>query len=615
MVRTIRLLRACNQACTFCTLRDSEPAPLPTVRVEEELAEGRRDGATILRFTGGEPTLDRRLSRFVRLARTLGYEHVEVETNATLASYDRVADALAEAGLTRAWVTVISSEPAESDRVSRDPGGLQRTFEGIEQLARRGVGIGLCLPVTPDTAPGLAAVVERVAARVDAVRLFVVTDPRRPVPYDTFEAGLAKAAARCRKHKVDHRFEAAYCPPPCAFSDRFVRSHTALFASLSVVAGGTDDRRVRVPGCDGCGLRERCPGFPSSYAAALPGALPSSPPGAATVDAVRGQLAGVLRSERNQLRAVQAPSSPGSGDEHDLRLNWACNQRCVFCWVDFGWTPPTRERVLQQVAELSAAGGRLLSLTGGEPTLVPWLVDVVRSAHEAGFERIELQTNGMNLADSDLAERLAEAGLTRALVSLHSHVPEECDAITGGAGHLSRTLAGIDRLAVTGVEIYLNHVVTRRNLASTPDFVDFVARRWGRRVVVVWSVAAPVNEATLRHEGAILPFDEVGPVLLRALERCVELDVAFGGQDGTCGVPPCVLGGDPRFVTVGFDRTHRDSEAFVFVEACKECSSLATCRGVQANYVERFGSRGIVPLSGPRPVPRLRREEGMADDT
>ena len=602
LVLTVRLHRLCNQACTFCTLRDARAHALPSQDIEDRLQRGRTDGSVVVRFTGGEPLLDRRLPSFVRRATELGFDGVEVETNATVASWEPTAAALVEAGLTRAWVTLLSVDPNRSDAISRDPGGHGRTWSGLDTLARLGARIGVCLPVTEDTADGLGALVDRAAEHgADAVRLFVPVEAA--TPYAALEAGIAHAAARCRKHRMDHRFESAYCPPPCAFSDRFVTVHTALFASMGPSVASTDGGRVRAPACDSCTLVARCPGFPTLYAAARAAELPVEPPGEHASAAIRGQLGGIDRGQRTQLTVVQAPETPLGGDEPNLRVNWACNQRCRFCWVDFDWTPPTREQVLEQVATLRARGALSLNLTGGEPTLVPWLPDVVREARRLGMVRVELQTNAVHLATGDLLSRLVDAGLTRVLASLHSQDAAVNDAITQADGYWARTIAAIDRMvAETDLELLVNHVITGLNLPTTAGFPAFVHGRWGDRVRIVWSAAAAITEAATRYEDGVAPFDVIGPVLFAALEQCVDLGVPFGGQDGTCGVPPCVLRGDPRFVLHGFVEGHADSASFSWVDECDGCSHRSICRGIQRGYVARFGGRGIQRLTHPPQV-------------
>lgn len=59
----------------------------------------------------------------------------------------------------------------------------------------------------------------------------------------------------------------------------------------------------------------------------------------------------------------------------------------------------------------SQAGQAILQLSGGEPTLSPWLVPLVREA-SALFPAVQLNTNGIRLAeDETLAFELAQAGL------------------------------------------------------------------------------------------------------------------------------------------------------------------------------------------------------------
>ena len=141
----------------------------------------------------------------------------------------------------------------------------------------------------------------------------------------------------------------------------------------------------------------------------------------------------------------------------------------------------------------------------------------------------------------------------------------------------------------------LSHVLTSKNIHGTKAFATMVGERWKGAVQVVWSVAAPITEATDRYDDGLLSFDQVSQPLLEGLETCLELGVGFGGQNDTCGVPPCVLNDDPRFVT-SIEDAHRDAERdFFFPEVCTECTMRTRCRGVRKGYVERFGTQGLHP--------------------
>ena len=126
------------------------------------------------------------------------------------------------------------------------------------------------------------------------------------------------------------------------------------------------------------------------------------------------------------------PLSPGSGlncpkncgicPEHEigtccalLEVTKRCNLRCTYCFADGGQPEPdpelsTMKAAIEDIAK--RCGSPLLQLSGGEPTLRNDLPELVRFAKEAGCSYVQLNTNGIRLAeDPAYAEALAEAGL------------------------------------------------------------------------------------------------------------------------------------------------------------------------------------------------------------
>ncbi len=111
----------------------------------------------------------------------------------------------------------------------------------------------------------------------------------------------------------------------------------------------------------------------------------------------------------------------------DLRISITdrCNFRCLYCMPAEGlpWLP--REEVLSvdEIARLAALfislGVRELKVTGGEPTVRPEVVDIVRKLRSIDPDiDISITTNGQRLAA--LAGPLKDAGLNRATVSCDS---------------------------------------------------------------------------------------------------------------------------------------------------------------------------------------------------
>ena len=132
----LRLTMACNERCPFCNVPvEDYPNPTPTKEaVAEELAAFVASGEQTLVISGGEPTLlRRRLLQLIRDARDAGISFVELQTNAIL--IDRTyATALNEAGLTSAFVSLLSHVPADHDFLAGLSGAYERCLTGIDSL-------------------------------------------------------------------------------------------------------------------------------------------------------------------------------------------------------------------------------------------------------------------------------------------------------------------------------------------------------------------------------------------------------------------------------------------------------------------------------------------------
>ena len=95
-----------------------------------------------------------------------------------------------------------------------------------------------------------------------------------------------------------------------------------------------------------------------------------------------------------------------------------CNLSCGYCnEYDRTSAPVPREVVEERLAKLRELRTWMVCLTGGEPTLHPELVALVRRMTELGFRRRQIITNGYRLREK-LVEGLNDAGLTDLQISV-----------------------------------------------------------------------------------------------------------------------------------------------------------------------------------------------------
>lgn len=149
----------------------------------------------------------------------------------------------------------------------------------------------------------------------------------------------------------------------------------------------------------------------------------------------------------------------------------ACNFACPYCKTLGGDRAPTmkQDKASALLADLICHGLKELRLSGGEPTLVPWLPLLVAQAKSAGV-RIAVSTNGYSSPETYAA--LVQAGVSEFSISLDSVDPEEADFLSGGR---SNVLASVERtirqVIGLGSSVYVGMTcsASRRGLKATVD--------------------------------------------------------------------------------------------------------------------------------------------------
>ena len=97
-----------------------------------------------------------------------------------------------------------------------------------------------------------------------------------------------------------------------------------------------------------------------------------------------------------------------------LPVTSRCNLNCRYCFAapDGAADKPFNE-IKESLEKLTVPGQTLVQLSGGEPTLREDLPAIVAAAKEAGCSYVQLNSNGIRLAeDKSLVEKLAKAGLS-----------------------------------------------------------------------------------------------------------------------------------------------------------------------------------------------------------
>ncbi|MFZ8791214.1 MAG: GTP 3',8-cyclase MoaA [Thermosphaera aggregans] len=166
-------------------------------------------------------------------------------------------------------------------------------------------------------------------------------------------------------------------------------------------------------------------------------------------------------------------------DSFRIVVTTRCNYNCIFCHRE-GLTGSDRAEVLtpddyRYLAYVSRKLGILyFKITGGEPLLRGDTPDIVKGIREYSKEE-SLTTNGYFL--KNLAGKLADAGLDRVNVSVHSLNDEVYQAITRTRGSVKQILEGIEQALEHGIKVKLNFLAMKINLGEFEKIIEYASSK------------------------------------------------------------------------------------------------------------------------------------------
>ncbi|MBQ4513449.1 MAG: radical SAM protein [Anaerolineaceae bacterium] len=162
---------------------------------------------------------------------------------------------------------------------------------------------------------------------------------------------------------------------------------------------------------------------------------------------------------------------PGAPYRMDLALTYGCNNNCAHCYNEPGRGKNALgfEQWKQVLDVLDKIAIPHVVFTGGEPTIVPYLADLVSYADQLGIVS-GLNTNGRLLRNESLTEKLKAASLDHVQVTLESVDPEIHDAMVGAKGAWEETVAGIKMAVKHHIHINTNTTMLTHN--ATPEAIN-----------------------------------------------------------------------------------------------------------------------------------------------
>lgn len=290
-----------------------------------------------------------------------------------------------------------------------------------------------------------------------------------------------------------------------------------------------------------------------------------------------------------------------------LHLTDVCNASCRFC----GENSHSRKSDLVSTESLldflrKNAGGKwtAVNVHGGEPTLRPDFLEILRAIRELGYERIILQTNALRLANAAFCAQVQAIGVDVYTSGFHAADPATTRSITGVSRGFELALRGFENIKRDGSVLRTTTVVCSLNAATLEDVTALCVDVGVDHVNL--SAMQPGGSAEADLDRLLVPYAEAYPHLARAIDQAVAADRIVTLE----GFPYCAVPGRERYQVAWADQQLKvlyrtmvfdDFNAFLNAtmrsqgEPCGTCVLRGECGGVYKGYLDHYGWDEFTP--------------------
>ena len=151
----------------------------------------------------------------------------------------------------------------------------------------------------------------------------------------------------------------------------------------------------------------------------------------------------------------------------ELLITSKCNFKCPYCRGTDSSADITFEEAKRIVDIWAEDDLENIRFSGGEPTIVPWLLDLIKYTKSKGIKRIAISTNGS--AKTELYDELILAGVDDFSISL-----DACCASTGDM--MAGNIAGAWEKVINNIKYISSRTYTTVGVVLTPENINDIEK-------------------------------------------------------------------------------------------------------------------------------------------
>ncbi|NLI09632.1 MAG: radical SAM protein [Elusimicrobia bacterium] len=273
----------CNAACSFCSQGNFDKSlNAPFELIAKEIYLAKKNGFTRLGFSGGEPTADKNILKAVKLAKSVGFKFIRIQTNGIRLKDYSFCRSLAKAGLTFCKFSFTNDDAVLHDSLTGVLGSWASAFKGLENMKRLKVRLGNNIVINRYNYNRLKDIIEYFLKK--GISNFVVIYPIYTGSMSKNAAKLGVSLPDCAPYfmqalrfmsSIDMAGEILFLNvPPCFLpgyesnaigGDKFNTLVADPGGAVTDLDKSADLNKKKGKPCKKCFLKSKCPGVDAGY--------------------------------------------------------------------------------------------------------------------------------------------------------------------------------------------------------------------------------------------------------------------------------------------------------------------------------------------------------------
>ena len=224
-----------------------------------------------------------------------------------------------------------------------------------------------------------------------------------------------------------------------------------------------------------------------------------------------------------------------------LITNYSCNNRCKWCYTtdknfeDYNMPLNFAKDTLR---ELYNNGIRKCTLIGGEPTLYPYLENLLEHGSKLGMF-MKIVTNGIKLADEKYLYKLYDSGLSLVAISIHGYTRAgyKENTQTDNLHSVEKAILNCKKMNIPFVTL---STLNRLNYMNVLPIVEYLTTLGVENII--FNIAVPYSKQGKMGENILNPKEIADVISSSYMDACKKkLKFAFYASIPLCLFEPSIL--------------------------------------------------------------------------